>query len=201
MIVKVVSTSYHIDNNTKVWWKFMKNRIRKENLEKRNALSQEEIESKSEIICQKVIHHPVFQEADMVFAYVDAKSEAQTKEIIEYAWKAGKKVAVPKVHGEIMKFYLITSYEDLEPGCFGIREPKEVCKVIEEMPDKSLVIMPGVAFDREGNRIGYGKGYYDKYFSAYPETYKIAIAFEVQVVSKILADEFDVKADCVITER
>lgn len=179
----------------------MKKRIRKEILAKRNTLSKEEIESKSVIIYQRVTIHPVFQNADLVFAYIDAKSEVQTQQIIEYAWKSGKKVAVPKVHGDSMRFYLITSYEDLEPGCFGIREPKEGCKEILTVSENSVVIMPGVAFDRKGNRIGYGKGYYDKYFSAYPKIYKIAIAFEVQMVLEIPADEFDVKADIVMTEK
>lgn len=179
----------------------MKNRIRKEIMAKRNALSKEEIESKSEIIYQRVIVHPAFQNADLVFAYIDAKNEVQTRLLIEYAWKSGKKVAVPKVHGEIMKFYLITSYEDLEPGCFGIQEPKETCEEVLIPMENSLVIMPGVAFDRQGNRIGYGKGYYDKYFSAYPDVYKIAIAFEVQIVPMVPADEFDVKADIVMTEK
>ena len=98
-----------------------------------------------------------------------------------------------------MKFYQITSYDDLEAGYFGILEPKEECKEVN-VSENSIVIMPGVAFDRKGNRIGYGKGYYDKYFSRYPEVYKIAIAFSMQIVDEIPADEFDIKANCVVTD-
>ena len=132
---------------------------------------------------------------------MDAKNEVRTSGIIEDAWKNGKTVAVPKVHGEIMKFYQIDSYEQLEEGCFGIPEPKVGCLEVVDVPQNSIVIMPGVAFDTQGNRIGYGKGYYDKYFSKYPKVYKIAIAFSLQIVPEILADRFDIKADCVITEK
>jgi len=178
----------------------MKNKIRKEILALRKAMPVCVLEEKSRIIAEKVIAHSKYENSELVFAYVDAKGEVKTKDIVEYAWAYGKKVAVPKVHGDIMKFYLISSYDDLEPGCFGIMEPKEGCTEVTVIPDKSVVIMPGVAFDKEGNRIGYGKGYYDKYFSKYPDLYKIAIAFSMQIVAEIQVDEFDVKANCVITE-
>ena len=178
----------------------MKKTIRKQILTLRKAIPSEQLEEDSKKIIDKVIEHPAYQKADLIFAYVDAKGEVKTKELIQHAWSQGKKVAVPKVHGDIMKFYLISSYEELEAGCFGIMEPKENCQEVKRISDKSLVIMPGVAFDRTGNRIGYGKGYYDKYFSKYPEIYKIAIAFSMQIMPEIKADEFDVKADCVITE-
>lgn len=158
------------------------------------------LEEKSRIITEKVIIKQEYLDAEMIFCYIDAKGEVKTKELITYAWKHGKKVAVPRVHADVMKFYLISSYDDLEPGCFGIMEPKRNCMEVTEIPEKSLVIMPGVAFDRNGNRIGYGKGYYDKYFFGYPDLYKIAIAFEMQVIPGIPADKFDVKANCVITE-
>lgn len=157
-------------------------------------------EENSKKIAEKVIAHPKYQKAELVFAYIDAKGEVITKDMIEHAWANGKKVAVPKVHGDIMEFYLIESYNDLEAGYFGIMEPKMSCEKITVITENSVVLMPGVAFDRMGNRIGYGKGYYDKYFTKYPELYKIAIAFSMQIVPEIPADEFDIKAQCVITE-
>ena len=178
----------------------MKSRIRKDILALRKAMAICLLEEKSRIISEKVITHPKYQSAEFIFCYIDTKSEVKTRKIIEHAWENGKKVAVPKVHGDIMKFYLITSYEDLESGCFGIMEPNGNCMEVTVIPDNSVVIMPGVAFDREGNRIGYGKGYYDKYFSEYSKIYKIAIAFSVQIVPEIQTDKFDVKANCVITE-
>ena len=178
----------------------MKNRIRKEILALRKAMPICLLEEKSKIISEKVIAHMEYQNAELVLCYIDAKNEVNTRYIINYAWENGKKVAVPRVCGDLMKFYLISSYDDLESGYFDIMEPKKQCVEVTEIPEKSVVIMPGVAFDKKGNRIGYGKGYYDKYFAKYPNVYKIAIAFSVQIVPEIPTDELDINAHCVITE-
>ena len=178
----------------------MKNKIRKEILALRKKLPEKVVEKNSNEIIRKTRQHPVYLNAELILAYIDTNGEVQTKKLIEDAWNQGKKVAVPKVQGDIMHFYLIESYDQLVPGDFGIQEPKEDCWKIEELTDNTLVIMPGVAFDRAGNRIGYGKGYYDKYFGQYPDIYKIAIAFEMQIIESIPADEYDVSADEVITE-
>ena len=107
-------------------------------------------------------------------------------------------------------FLLLSSLALLCFSCFNSASyvPKPIMEfqvlsdthISTDIPKNSVVIMPGVAFDKTGNRIGYGKGYYDKYFSKYPDLCKIAIAFSLQIVSEIQADKFDVKADCVITE-
>ena len=178
----------------------MKNKIRKEILALRKAMPIYLLEEYSKKIAEKLIKHPEYQSAELVFTYIDAKGEVKTKDIIEHAWENRKRVAVPRVQGDIMEFYLISSYEDLEPGNFGIMEPKKNSTEVTDIHENSVVIMPGVAFDRSGNRIGYGKGYYDKYFSKYPDLYKIALAFSMQIVSEIPADIFDIKADCIITE-
>ena len=178
----------------------MKNKIRKEVLALRKAMPICLSEEKSRKIAEKVISHPVYQDAELILCYIDARGEVKTRNIINYAWENGKRVAVPRVHGDIMKFYLISSYDDLEIGCFNIMEPKKQCIEVTDIPENSVVIMPGVAFDKEGNRIGYGKGYYDKYFAQYPDVYKIAIAFSLQIVPEIPTDELDIKAHCVITE-
>ena len=179
----------------------MKKQIRKEILALRKAMSEELQERYSQSIVQKVIDHAAYKEAEMMYCYIDAKGEVKTKALIEDAWRNGKKVAVPRVHGDIMEFYLISSYEQLTAGYFGIMEPAESCEMVTEISEKSVVIMPGVAFDKSGNRIGYGKGFYDKYFSAHPDVYKIAVAYSLQVVEAIEADEHDVRANCVITEN
>lgn len=178
----------------------MKNEIRRRILALRKAMPEYLLKEKSKIITEKVIAHPAYQQAEILLCYIDAKGEVITSDMIEHAWKNGKKVAVPRVHGDIMKFYFIESFEQLEKGCFGIMEPKCECRELTLVPDNSVVIMPGVAFDLKGNRIGYGKGYYDKYFSNYPDVYKIAIAFSLQIVPGILPDSLDVAADCVVTE-
>lgn len=113
----------------------------------------------------------------------------------------GKKVAVPKVIVDnFMKFYYIDSLKSLTPGAYGILEPeaypqREACK------EHALVILPGVAFDRQGNRIGYGKGFYDNYLSTHPQYHRIGLAFSAQCVDFIPADCHDIRVEAVITEK
>ena len=178
----------------------MKNKIRKEILELRTSLTEKDAEERSEIIFHEIIECEAYQKADLILAYIDAKGEVKTRLLIEHAWRQDKTVAVPKVHGDVMEFYVIRSYRDLEKGCFGIQEPVNSCPKITSLTENTLVIMPGVAFDNKGNRIGYGKGYYDKYFSKYPNIYKIAVAYSFQIVPDACAKEHDIKADCVLTE-
>ena len=179
----------------------MKNEIRTRILALRRELPESVLNEKSKTITKKVINHPFYKQAELVFAYIDAKGEVMTEELIRHAWKQGKKVAVPKIHGEVMEFYLITSFEQLEYGCFGLMEPDDMCPKVIDIPENSMVLMPGVAFDRTGNRIGYGKGYYDKYFTKFPNLNKIALSLDIQVVPEISAEPHDLKADCVITEE
>ena len=178
----------------------MKNCIRKKILALRKGFPKDLLESRSSQIVQRVLCHPSYRNAECVLCYIDAKGEVQTKELIEHAWAHGKCIAVPRVHGDVMKFYFISSYEQLEPGSFGIMEPKMDCPELTSIPERSLVIMPGVAFDLSGNRIGYGKGYYDKYFAAYENIYKIGLAFSFQIAPEISSDVFDIKANCIITD-
>ena len=179
----------------------MKNKIRKRILALRKAMPESVLQGKSKKIIEKVMNHPMYQRAEIIFCYMDAKGEVKTRDLIEHAWTMGKKVAVPKVHGDVMEFYYIEAFQQLESGYFGIMEPGSECSKLEHVSNNSLVIMPGVAFDKMGNRIGYGRGYYDKYFSSYSDLYKMAIAYSEQIVEEIPADNLDVKADCVVTDE
>ena len=116
---------------------------------------------------------------------------------MEEAWKVGKRVAAPKVHGEDMDYFYIRSMEDLEPGYFQIPEPKEGLAKAEE--EDALVIVPGVAFDSHLHRCGYGKGFYDRYLKAHPHHTAIAIALEFQVVEEVPSEQFDVCPDMLVT--
>ena len=172
--------------------------IRKCVLEKRNCISKQEWEEKSRLICEKVVTHPFFLDSNVICCYVDYRNEVRTREIIETAWEQGKKVAVPKVFGDDMEFHYIQSFEDLKEGYRGIPEPKQTNLAHDE---HALVIMPGTAFDKTCNRIGYGKGYYDKYLHAHPNYKTLALAFELQMVEKIPAEKYDICPDMIITEE
>lgn len=172
--------------------------IRKRVLTKRKEILKKVWEENSHKIFEKVVTHPSFLNADEVYCYVDFKNEVGTKEILEYAWSLQKKVAVPKILGDDMKFYYINSLHELEEGYFGIFEP-----VIENQAEGEnvLVVMPGVAFDRQRHRIGYGKGFYDKYLDEHPDYQTMALAFELQMVENIPADEHDICPQIIITEE
>lgn len=172
--------------------------IRKRVLEKRNLISDKEWEEKSHNIFERVVTHPFFLKSNAIYCYVDYRREVGTRKIIERAWKSGKKVAVPKVHGDEMEFYYIHSFEDLQDGFKGIPEPSQKYPANDE---NALVIMPGAAFDTKCNRIGYGKGFYDKYLHAHQKYKTIAIAFELQIVEAIPADIYDICPNIIITEE
>lgn len=171
--------------------------IRKSILQKRGQLTDRQWIIQSTAICKKVLEHPLFIHSDCIYCYVDYKREVGTRVIIESAWKLGKKVAVPVVHGEDMHFGYLSSWDELEEGYKGILEPSYFSPAEDKTP---LVIIPGVVFDRQRNRIGYGKGYYDKFLERHPKCKTLAIAFELQLVDEIPAEPFDIRPQVLITE-
>ncbi|MGO5051432.1 5-formyltetrahydrofolate cyclo-ligase [Lachnospiraceae bacterium LCP25S3_G4] len=175
-----------------------KQEIRKACLLQRKALSLQDWKVKSDIIIDKVLSHPLYLDAEYILCYIDAKQEVCTKRLIEKSLRLGKKVAVPRVSGSEMAFYYIQSYRELEPGYFGILEPNKHTPIAS--PPHALVIMPGVAFDFNCNRIGYGKGFYDKYLVKHENYRRMALAFDIQCVEHVEADEFDIRPELVVTE-
>lgn len=172
--------------------------IRKRVLTERNLISKREWEENSHKIYEKVVTHPFFLEADEIYCYVDYKKEAGTKAIMEQAWKLQKEVAAPKISGEDMEFYYINCFEELESGYCKIMEPisQEVA-----VGKNVLVIMPGAVFDKNRNRIGYGKGFYDRYLAKHPSYRTMALAFELQIVDDIPADIYDICPEVIVTEK
>lgn len=179
-----------------------KKEIRKRILKQRRECPPEIRHEASGRIVHSVLQHPWFAEASDIYAYADFDGEAETRTLIETALREGKRVWLPKVRGEDMEFYPVMSMDSLSEGAFGILEPsaKDV-SASENAAGKSLMLLPGVAFDRAGNRIGYGRGYYDRYLAVCPGIPKIALAFEFQITDRIPAEHTDIKADLIITEK
>lgn len=141
-----------------------------------------------------------YRKASILLAYVDAKREAETRLLMQQAWKDGKKVAAPRVDGDgIMHYYYLDSLEDLESGSFGIMEPKAECLLCET--EEGLLLMPGVAFDEKCHRVGYGGGYYDRYLEKHPGLVHIALAFEFQVFPEVPFEEHDILPEMIVTEE
>lgn len=184
-----------------------KKELREQILRKRDALTKEEHREKSRCIAEYVIGHIVFEKADVVLLFAPFRNEVDTAKIFESAIALGKKVYYPKVLGKEMEFYRVESEEDFEDGRWGIREPKvaEARKFIPKMEEYICVIMPGAVFDKRGNRIGYGGGYYDKFLKRIEtySVYKVGIGFDCQVteVEDFPKEEHDVTLDMLITEK
>ena len=146
-----------------------------------------------------------YQAARIIMCFVSFKDEVETHQFIKEALADGKKIYVPyilqpeklMVPAEILDFE-----EELEPGHYDILCPKEECLRIKDKSEIELVITPGVLFDEEGYRVGYGAGFYDRFFSQLsPAVPKIAIAFSLQQTDKVPRDEFDIPVDKLITEK
>ncbi len=172
--------------------------IRKRVLSYRDSMDKKEWEENSRKIQDCVLTHPFFLESNIIYCYVDYRNEVGTNSIIKKAWGLGKRVAVPKIEGEDMNFYYISDFSDLKEGYRGILEPE---RKVPANDTHALVIMPGVAFDKNRNRIGYGKGFYDKFMDKHPTFHTIALAFECQMLDAIDADEFDYQPEVLITEE
>lgn len=180
-----------------------KSEIRAYISEIKKSMSDTDIASLSEAIINQLITSDEYINSDNVLVYVSYNQEVRTDILIKQSIKAGKNVYVPKVFKDkdvkYMEFVKIKSYQDLAPGYMGIMEP-----VIDDYASlkDGLLVMPGIAFDTQKNRIGYGGGFYDRYLQQHmSDFYKTAICFDYQIVEHIMSEEFDIKPDKIITEK
>jgi len=187
-----------------------KRKLRQEFLKKRNNLSRNEIDSKSEKIEKALFALPEFQRAKTIMFYVSFRSEVETEKMIRNALNLRKRVVVPVVEGEKIVVSEIKNFKkELTKGSFGIREPKKEFRRRVEQKDIDLVVVPGVVFDKMGGRLGYGRGYYDRFLRSKSIRLKrgcshqcalIGLAFDLQITRKIPLVEKDVKVDKIVTE-
>lgn len=169
---------------------------------KRSSLSIERLLVYSSHIFETVVNREEYINADVVLAYVSFSSEVDTHFLIRHALKNGKKVAVPKVFPNAeMKFFYIDSLDELKPGAYGILEPENSREVAYDDSKNYVILLPGVAFDEDKNRLGYGGGYYDRFLEKHPKIFKIMLAYELEKAEeKLPSDAFDVRSDIIITE-
>ena len=116
--------------------------------------------------------------------------------MLQQAIRDGKKVAVPRVCGDDMIFFYMTDFDRVEKSSFGIPEPLGDEPVADD--PTALVLMPGLAFDKEGHRIGYGGGFYDRFLAAEPDHPTLALCYDFQMLPKVETEEFDIPVDFVI---
>lgn len=175
-----------------------KRQLRREVSAKKRALSAVQIEDCSARLAQRFLNHPAYTAAKSIYGYLSYNQEILTMPILEQAQKDGKRVAVPKVFGDEMKFLWLDDLSAIEPGYYDIPEP--VNDGPEADDEEALVLMPGLAFDPEGHRCGYGGGFYDKYLGQHPEHTLVALCYDFQMYEHLDVDAHDVPVDVVLSE-
>ena len=172
-----------------------------------NRRAQDKKDELSRTICGKFMSLPEYDAAQTVQFYIDVRAEVRTRHDLPLALESGKRIIVPYcIEGEVLELFLLEDIDELEIGMYKILEPKESLRRLPEkcidVGDIDLIMVPGVAFDRRGARMGHGKGYYDKLLQdARPETPLVALAFECQLFDEVPVDEHDIYMDKIITEK
>jgi 5-formyltetrahydrofolate cyclo-ligase len=180
-----------------------KEELRKTILQERESLGNREIAKKSDLIFQRVKTATFFREASSLVLYSPIRKEVNTESIFLLAKNLGKRTGFPVTLTSIMRLLLfeIDDLEELTVGTYGIKEPPFLEENLISLDKLDLLIMPGVAFDESGCRVGYGGGYYDRLtvedgFRAV----KMALAFDLQIVEGVPREPHDIKVDYIITE-
>ena len=173
-----------------------KQALRKMIREKKRAMTEAQIQEASAHLAQMLYASPLYRQATTIYGYLPYNQEVRTIPMLEQALAEGKRVAVPKVYGDEMRFLYIDDLSRVEKGYAGIPEPIDDEPVAED--PTALVLMPGLAFDRMGHRIGYGGGFYDKFLSAEPDHPTLALCYGFQMLDELPTEEFDIPVDCVL---
>lgn len=180
----------------------MKKGLRKEIKEKRLAMSLEDKKKIDLIIEKSFLDSNIFTDCKSIFLYVSMEEEVNTLNIIRKSLELGKQVYVPKVHNETktMRALRIKSLGELnESGAFGILEPSWEKEELEGKVD--IILTPGLAFDIYGGRLGYGGGFYDKFFKIHKESKRVVLSYEYQIVDEIPMEDYDERVNLIITEK
>ncbi len=174
--------------------------IRSEMKARRNALSKEEREKASAAICEHLKKASWYDDTEMLLCYMPIGSEVDVGLFMEMALRDGKRIYIPRTEGDRMTFYRFEGHSHLEKGNFGVLEPR-ISKDYYHPDWDGVVIVPGVAFSKKGERMGYGKGYYDRFLANSPHLYPVGVGFAVQIADTLHAHEMDVPMMELYTEK
>ena len=173
-----------------------KKELRRTIRERKRAMTEEEIVSRSEKLGELFAQSDAYKAARTIYGYLPYNQEVRTVPMLEQALRDGKRVAVPKGYGDEMKFLYLDDLSQVEKGYAGIPEPIADGPVADDKT--ALVLMPGLAFDPAGHRIGYGGGFYDKFLAAEPNHPTLALCYEFQMLPELHTEEHDIPVDTVL---
>ncbi len=175
--------------------------IRKTVLRQRRALSALEKSQAESVMLESLLNWEVFKNAGVIHIFISKPDEPDTRPIIEHCWSSGKKIAVPVVLPNTFDLFHseIKSFDDLVPGMHGTHEPSPERQTKINLDSFDLVIVPGVAFDRKGGRLGHGKGYYDRFLEL-TKAFRLGLTFECQLLENIPTELHDVLMNAILSE-
>lgn len=176
-----------------------KKTLRREISAKKRAMTPEQIDEASQRLARQLFATEAYQNAQSIYGYLSYNQEVRTDAILRRAMIDGKHVAVPKVFGDEMRFIWIEDLSLVAPGYFDIPEPIADGPIADD--DLALMLMPGLAFDREGHRIGYGGGFYDRYLALHPDHRLVALCYDFQLLDHLDTEDHDIPVHLVISDR
>ena len=162
----------------------------------KRAMTEEQIVQASARLGKLFVNSEQYKQAKTIYGYLPYNQEVRTVPMLEQALRDGKKVAVPKCYGDEMRFIYMDDLSQVAPGYADIPEPIADEPVAEDKT--ALVLMPGMAFTKNGDRMGYGGGFYDKFLAAEPEHPTVALCYDFQMVESLPTEEYDIPVDCVL---
>lgn len=173
-----------------------KKALRQQIRQHKQAMTEAQITEKSRLLGAKFAQCPLYRQAKAIYGYLPYNQEVRTVPMLEQALRDGKRVAVPKVYGEEMRFIWMTDLSQVEKGYAGIPEPVADGPVADD--PTALVLMPGLAFDEAGHRIGYGGGFYDRFLELEPGHPTVALCYDFQMLPHVETEAHDIPVDCVL---
>ena len=164
--------------------------------QQKRAMTVDQMEQKSAVLAQQYFASELYKKAKTVYGYLPYNQEVRTTAMMEQTLRDGKRLALPKIYGDVMRFIYVTDLSQVAKGYCGIPEP------IADEPlgddETALVLMPGLAFDPQGHRIGYGGGFYDKFLEKEPNHPTLALCYDFQLLPELDTEAHDIPVDCVL---
>ena len=177
-----------------------KKTLRKEMRSRRAFMSKRDRLQASHDIVARLLDNPIYKSSSVIMTYAPMPEEVQLNELFDDAFANNKVLAIPLIVGRgMMRPVFLPSIESLVVGDFGILTVRQDCRQFVEFSDIECVIVPGAAFDRQGNRLGLGGGYYDRFLECVPMAKRVALTFDYQLVDSIPVEPHDLKVDVIIT--
>ena len=181
-----------------------KEEMRESARKSRNALTDDQRRAMSIDIARQVSGLEWFKESQQLLLYLSIRSEVETQPLMELAWAAGKQLYAPQVdeRNKHMVFYRVEAGEIMKPGAYGIPAPPPVSSRKADMGRPGMVLVPCLAFDRQGGRLGYGAGFYDRFLSSGARGWKkVALAYGSQEVEAVPTESHDTPMQAIVTEK